>query len=1067
MKRLVIGLKICLLGLGLAAGARLGAALAFPEPPPPWLSLMGIGTPADAAAYYSAINAPANFNAWKTLYGFPAGEVRATYYNAGDLGFGREMHCRQAGADVACYVVNHGIGVGAPPELSADAAANNQNTLAAVAMVWHAGQAGQPNEVQFYIYNTLTGARLNSVGLDGQGEKYLPQLCLACHGATATVPITAVVGAHFLPFDIASFRYSAKPGFTRADQEDALRRLNALVRSTNPPARISELIDGWYAPGGVSNPASTFDDNFVPPAYSGSVDDSDLYNNVVKHYCRSCHVAQVFDLANPAYLDSARSYVFNSYYMPHAELTNHNFWSSGAPAFLANNRGWSIRVNSTLDGVDANLADGVCQTSNVGQCTLRAAVQTANALTTTSPAIITFDVNGSFTFSLSGVGEDAAAAGDLDLTRDVTILGNGPAQTVIDAAGLDRVFDVLGGVHAVIQDVTIRGGSTPAFGGGVRILGTLDLNRSVVRNNSVTDAFAGGGGLANSTGATLRLLQSTVGPDNSANAPDTRGGGVFNESGTLELAETTLTGNIASHGGAIYNTGTGAVMTITHATVTDNFGSGSISGIFNDAGTRLALGSSLITGNGGDDCFLDGTVVSLGFNQVGEFGSANGCPTGGTNQVIAGSTASVLDLNLANNWKGQPYHPLVPGSPAIDSIPVGAPCTLPSYDQRNSPRPADGNLDGAFACDAGAREFVRARVTTTLDLIDDDGLCSLREAVLASNSGLPGGVKGGECPAGPDVIDLAVPGPYELDDAAGSLNIFGSVILNGHGRTIEQLTGSDRVMTVAAGGYLNLVNVTLSGGSNFTSLFPACPSDCGAGLLVEPNAAANILNSAFVNNNAGAGGGGIYNQGWINIANSTVAGNSAQADGGGILNDGTMLLTNVTISDNAADADEDNAGNGGGLAATGVTTFIKNSLIAGNRDLSASVKNPDVYTGTLVVEFDSYDYNLVGDGTGAGGAFSQPHDQVGTAGSPINPRLGPLAGAPPFLPLKPGSPALNRIPLADCVFYTSYNPLFVDAAPILVDQRGGPRRTAFAGLCDIGAVEQIFGLSLPIMHRQP
>src|SRR4051812_44590558 len=40
---------------------------------------------------------------------------------------------------------------------------------------------------------------------------------------------------------------------------------------------------------------------------------------------------------------------------------------------------YTFTVNSTADGGDANLGDGICQTSSRGQCTLRAAIEQANA----------------------------------------------------------------------------------------------------------------------------------------------------------------------------------------------------------------------------------------------------------------------------------------------------------------------------------------------------------------------------------------------------------------------------------------------------------------------------------------------------------------------------------------------------------------------------------------------------------------------------------------------------------------------------------------------------------------
>src|SRR5262249_5598458 len=133
--------------------------------------------------------------------------------------------------------------------------------------------------------------------------------------------------------------------------------------------------------------------------------------------------------------------------------------ASGPPASAA-----TFTVNATSDVPDANLLDGVCQTL-AGACTLRAAIQQANAL----PRPDTIGVpSGTYTLTLGGGSEDAAAAGDLDLTGSVDI--SAPNGATVDAAGLDRVFHVTApGAIVTIDGLTITGGAPPAGqdGGGV------------------------------------------------------------------------------------------------------------------------------------------------------------------------------------------------------------------------------------------------------------------------------------------------------------------------------------------------------------------------------------------------------------------------------------------------------------------------------------------------------------------------------------------------------------------------------------------------------------------------
>jgi CSLREA domain-containing protein len=80
--------------------------------------------------------------------------------------------------------------------------------------------------------------------------------------------------------------------------------------------------------------------------------------------------------------------------------------------------GEQFAVDSLLDGVDAAPGDGICRTAQ-GECTLRAAVQEANALAGADEISIG---EGWHLLSIPG-SDDDASAGDLDITDDLTIRG--------------------------------------------------------------------------------------------------------------------------------------------------------------------------------------------------------------------------------------------------------------------------------------------------------------------------------------------------------------------------------------------------------------------------------------------------------------------------------------------------------------------------------------------------------------------------------------------------------------------------------------------------------------------
>lgn len=309
--------------------------------------------------YYDAIDPDSErttLEDWQTVNGFDGtgrslpgydDVVSAVFYNRGDLELGRDMNCvRRTNTDViACYVTNYGDpnAPGGPgpgdarnPSLDAAIAKTAAGLVATVAMEYR--PAATSNRVTFYAFNDI-GDRVNAVELDSEGAKNMPGVCLSCHGGL--LEGDTVDGAHFLPFDLDALAFRGGTGpYSRMGQQDEIRALNAIVADAGPTPAIAELIDGWYGGnlGTLGPPQNT---SFVP---AGWTTQRVVYLEVVKPYCRTCHVALE---EAPRYITDFNAFgdmsaraaavadrVCDVHDMPHAEVTRMNFWNSPARGHL-------------------------------------------------------------------------------------------------------------------------------------------------------------------------------------------------------------------------------------------------------------------------------------------------------------------------------------------------------------------------------------------------------------------------------------------------------------------------------------------------------------------------------------------------------------------------------------------------------------------------------------------------------------------------------------------------------------------------------------------------------------
>jgi mono/diheme cytochrome c family protein len=228
------------------------------------------------------------------------GEATATYYNRGDLGLGREMHCIDnsfdcvthtcdpAKPEVACYVKNFAAGGPTLDTLgnltlseftfgeSADIAfqninnqtVNNQTAFATVAMVYRpAVTISTGFDTVFFVVYDAAGKLLSAATLDRAGVAYenvfkqppstartaalallgtpgvnfnnhIPSNCVTCHGGQ---PYNHngngnEAGSLFLPFDLDNFDFDAT--HTRLSQEPAFAKLNQIVRNVATHAQF-------------------------------------------------------------------------------------------------------------------------------------------------------------------------------------------------------------------------------------------------------------------------------------------------------------------------------------------------------------------------------------------------------------------------------------------------------------------------------------------------------------------------------------------------------------------------------------------------------------------------------------------------------------------------------------------------------------------------------------------------------------------------------------------------------------------------------------------------------------
>ena len=283
------------------------------------------------------------------------------------------------------------------------------------------------------------------------------------------------------------------------------------------------------------------------------------------------------------------------------------------------------------------------------------------------------------------------------------------------------------------------------------------------------------------------------------------------------------------------------------------------------------------------------------------------------------------------------------------------PKALPGKRSQCSPNVAAAGLVIMLLLAAANLQAATITVNTSVDELNSDGDCSLREAIQAANTDTAVDA----CTAGSAADSINLPaGTYTLQRAGsgedlnqtGDLDISTEVTLTGAGASSTIIDGdaSDRVFDVYWGpatiSQVTVRNGRLTNGSHGGGIYVntwtqltldrvtvqsnvlSGTSAAGGGIY---NFGTLTVGNCTISSNTAVIGGGICNAHALTMSNTTVSNNTSTDIGGGIYNQNNtngMTLTNVTVSGNQAGGYY-----GGGLAALSQSsTTMTNCTITGN-----------------------------------------------------------------------------------------------------------------------------------------
>jgi hypothetical protein len=331
-------------------------------------------------------------------------------------------------------------------------------------------------------------------------------------------------------------------------------------------------------------------------------------------------------------------------------------------------------VNGTGDRPDADLQDAICAAAN-GKCTLRAAVSEANDEAGDDEINMP---DGRFRLTRSTPGMDTESAGDLDITDDLYLNGDGVGETIIEQTVKDHVLsNFTGGVFdpVTIDDLTITGGRETgdggpnAEGGGIYNEAALLLEGTALRGNAAMKKDSFGGAIWSS--GILLISGSTIRDNRAKSRRNAAGGGaIYAFDGPVSIQDSRISGNVArSERGPAFE-GAGGIrvtdnVTLDGVTIAGNRSRGDVGGL--SLSGDLDMRDSTISGNSGDDA---GGLFTNGAGSIENSTISGNVSRFGGSGIYRSSSSGTLTLShvtLARNEAEQSGAGVFVSSDAPDS----------------------------------------------------------------------------------------------------------------------------------------------------------------------------------------------------------------------------------------------------------------------------------------------------------------------------------------------------------------------------------------------------------------